>query len=1739
MNSTHVGESSRPARYRGSVRGLTQALSCLALLFSLAVSAAPVSIEQARLAVSQFVQAAPTPLGANLAAATRGGTVGEALAIGATRSASAYAYVVALQPEGYVVVSADDRLEPIIAFSASGTFDASMQNPLAYLLAQDLPNRLAAVAAAATRGAELATQIAANQADWAKLTAAEGTRAAGAQVVTEMWVDSFVQSRWSQGTEGGRACYNYYTPLIGETSHTFDPGNPDNIVSGCAATATAQMIRYFAWPEAGIGYKTGGGSVTYHDEFANPEGASLAGTQLRGGNGNGGPYDWAAMTLDPNGTESEHSLQQVGALCFDAGLALNMKYNIERSNMSGTNFSSGAFTGKFNYSGAGSAGGISGMRANLDARRPVAITIGMTNPLLPPPGGGHAIVGDGYGRIDGRWYYHFNMGWGGGGDLWYNVEEYYYDSVAGGTEWAGLGASVGNVYRKALQVNEDAASGKIISGRVTDAAGNPVPGVAVKLTDGGGDFLDMLVWNENGRNTTDENGIWAVDKVPAGDYDIVMTKDGLAFAGPKEVTVGAGNQWGLNFIATDDTGPGELVLENWYYDYDNFVAGAALVILEFNRPVGNVAVDPTSLTLHSGAGSLTLTDGVVFQSAGSPLVVILLDPVDAAVIVPWGGVSLTLDMARDFLTVDVDGEGSQGGEDEANVIPVAPLVTGLAENPGFPINPAQPLVASTKLLVDGAVLGAGANPYATKESPVQFLVTFSQPVMGVDADDFSLRLTKDFVNISTWPFEELAAKRDTPLPSAAITSVDATDATGTPATSPSQFWTVTVNMGTGDGFVRLDVIDNDTITHDDGTRALVPLGGPGVNNGDFFYSEFAYRYDNLGPVIVAATLAADNTYVDITWNEPVGSTNSLAKTSNFSDIVSQYAWGDTNGTAGHDANDALWLDRSGTMDNTFRKREDVVLMEPPFTAGLADGQARTGQFKYIQASGIPFLGTATIARVCYVELDGVAGCSEGDGLFLDVGEAGFGIVFDDTFTPGQDLWFWPSGTEPAGITAGTLVPDRTSYYAENGAIPVPDYADALDEYVAWILDFYASANNGIWLDYGPADQTYTIGNINDGFVDTLVMGVAPTDGDAGTALPADAMYRDTNQNGLVDDTDLTWLDTGAMADALDGGDTRLDDNGEALPGALFTHSLQVILRKNGGTVTSVGISRILNGDGTPMTDASNVTRAMLKFTPEQDLGGTAPGQLNEHRIPAGIETIAIVPIADNVFDALGNAADTQTSTGEMRLHDSGVPRIIDVILADDNYSAKVVFSERVYTNGNGISNHSVASVPDRVGNLTAGDFTVTTNTGAVTVTSFSNSLATNYCILTFGGTAAGRQLVDPAANLARTTLTVSVSANAIYDFAGNAVPATVWPVALRRRYNIDNPDTLPPRCFTNGDNAYRKEPTGPTPAESSTVTDAAGLTYHGIYYRDLDGDCRVDTVDLNFRNPRPNSAQSPNLSVGAASASSKFRVWVQNNDPEDTSNAAADENLANVPDTNFTGTLPWPASADWTNVTVTGASVLSTSTYYSTIRVTINQTQVRPRTHGRRWIMISYNDPDDRMDGIPPTTSANTTYEADGVHWLYVTPTPSGGTDPADWYWILGDFPPTMAWDAAPARPVAATMWRTTNYNKSGEASSYNSYDYMDVVFSEPLSSVGDGGWMPGASYGSGTNVHEKEGPFGPEILDLLSGTAQTVRIWFDSTSVTSRTFGGGSASSYAQVVDAAGYRNPTPRFTGTTLGVR
>ena len=135
-----------------------------------------------------------------------------------------------------------------------------------------------------------------------------------------------------------------------------------------------------------------------------------------------------------------------------------------------------------------------------------------------------------------------------------------------------------------------------------------------------------------------------------------------------------------------------------------------------------------------------------------------------------------------------------------------------------------------------AITRVGAE--RTNASSVQFTVTFTKNVTGVDATDFVLTTTGTLSGY------------------------------GISAVSPDSgaTRTVTVSTGTGDGTIRLDVVDDDTIQD----ASFVPLGDAGAGNGDFATGE-SYEVDRTAPHAVAITgaLLGSTVAFSVTFDEEV------------------------------------------------------------------------------------------------------------------------------------------------------------------------------------------------------------------------------------------------------------------------------------------------------------------------------------------------------------------------------------------------------------------------------------------------------------------------------------------------------------------------------------------------------------------------------------------------------------------------------------------------------------------------------------------------------------------------------------------------------------------------------------------------------------------------------------------------------------------------------------------------------
>ncbi len=487
----------------------------------------PVAPERARQVAQGWLKHAARPLGTAL-----GDEVARIVSY-ADGSGQAAWHVVYLRPTGFVIVPADDWLEPILAFAPRGHFDPAPSHPLGALVAADMRVRMASVRQVrqALQAAPLPAGCRASQAQWRTLQAdalATPDMVSFSPSVSDERVPPLGQSAWDQESEGGAYdyCYNYFTP--------------NHYPCGCGPTAAAQLMRYHQYPTAGVGVSSF--EVTVEND-PNPYWTMT----LKGGDGAGGPYNWSLMPLDPDGDTPDAQRQAIGALCHDVGAAVQARYGPRGTSsdfftlgnaLQSVFYFSQAIAAFNNYRSIETGSLYSMLNPNLDAGLPTLLAI--KGDL-----GGHAVVCDGYGYDHGTLYHHLNLGWG----AYYAADTAWYAlpmvDPAGATFTLVL-SCLYNVYPSGF--------GEIVSGRITDAGGRPIAGATITAEQAGVGSRSVY---------SNKRGIYALSRLPSSkEYFLGVEKVGYSFATRTVATGrsedyqnGCGNQWGIDFVGLGGAGP--------------------------------------------------------------------------------------------------------------------------------------------------------------------------------------------------------------------------------------------------------------------------------------------------------------------------------------------------------------------------------------------------------------------------------------------------------------------------------------------------------------------------------------------------------------------------------------------------------------------------------------------------------------------------------------------------------------------------------------------------------------------------------------------------------------------------------------------------------------------------------------------------------------------------------------------------------------------------------------------------------------------------------------------------------------------------------------------------------------------------------------------------------------------------------------------------------------------------------
>lgn len=197
---------------------------------------------------------------------------------------------------------------------------------------------------------------------------------------------------WNQGDP-----YNLLCPTLTNAS-----GETERTVTGCVATATAQVMRYYKWPAKGTGsnsYTWEKGGKTLSVDFSKST------------------YDWDNMTETYNSNSSTTEKNAVAKLMYDCGVSCNMEYNLSSAGGSAAS-AYDQVEGLYNYFGYDL--GMEHLTRDYykltDWNNIIKNEIDNSRPILyrgTGSGGGHAFIIDGYNASG---YFHFNWGWGGSSD---------------------------------------------------------------------------------------------------------------------------------------------------------------------------------------------------------------------------------------------------------------------------------------------------------------------------------------------------------------------------------------------------------------------------------------------------------------------------------------------------------------------------------------------------------------------------------------------------------------------------------------------------------------------------------------------------------------------------------------------------------------------------------------------------------------------------------------------------------------------------------------------------------------------------------------------------------------------------------------------------------------------------------------------------------------------------------------------------------------------------------------------------------------------------------------------------------------------------------------------------------------------------------------------------------------------------------------------------------------------------
>ena len=288
---------------------------------------------------------------------------------------------------GFVIISADDNTEPVLAYSLSNSFSSTGIPPHVNAWLKGYEEAIICNASFSRPQAV--------EEQWSQLLSGNYP------TVPKIIISPMISTTWNQSPY-----YNKYCP--------YDTVVNKRAPSGCTATATAQIMKYFNYPVRGYG------SESYIHGSYGMQNANYGATT----------YLWDNMPDELTNNSDSLQVDAVAKLMYHIGVAVHMEY---------TPNGSGGKTASYGYGGEPSSENALKYNFRYSPYIWTAFRVDYTidewkelmlnemkngRPVLYAGYedllSGHAFIIDGYSSINDK--FHFNWGWGGNCDGFYSLD---------------------------------------------------------------------------------------------------------------------------------------------------------------------------------------------------------------------------------------------------------------------------------------------------------------------------------------------------------------------------------------------------------------------------------------------------------------------------------------------------------------------------------------------------------------------------------------------------------------------------------------------------------------------------------------------------------------------------------------------------------------------------------------------------------------------------------------------------------------------------------------------------------------------------------------------------------------------------------------------------------------------------------------------------------------------------------------------------------------------------------------------------------------------------------------------------------------------------------------------------------------------------------------------------------------------------------------------------------------------